>query len=61
MQMAQDDMARIASPSAVFELRLASSDPTCAPQDVRMEFSHDELVSFFTKLERIQTQIDALT
>ncbi|XP_069818784.1 COMM domain-containing protein 10 isoform X1 [Dendropsophus ebraccatus] len=71
LQMAQSTQAKMKSPKAVLELGVSTEDtkiPTnaeaIAPHNLEkifVEFSHQELLEFYNKLETIQAQLDSLT
>ena len=63
MTVGQSDLARTQEPTAIFELSL--KHPTIANlvpkiEKLPLEFSHQELYSFFADIERIQQQLDGL-
>ncbi|XP_015910527.1 COMM domain-containing protein 10 [Parasteatoda tepidariorum] len=57
LQMANSSMSKLKVPIGLMELTLASNEGS---EKLQMEFSHDELYSFYNQLEVIQTQLDAL-
>ncbi|KAE8291833.1 COMM domain-containing protein 10 [Larimichthys crocea] len=60
LQMAQSSQARLKSPSAVLQLGLCSEDSE-VPENVFVDFNHQELLEFYNKLEIVQGQLDSLT
>lgn len=60
LQMAQSSQAKLKTPSAVLQLGLRSEDSE-ARENVFVEFSHEELLEFYNKLEVVQGQLDSLT
>lgn len=60
LQMSQASVAKLVQPKAVFELK-ASSRANQDPEKIVLEFNHEELYNFYNQLERIQTQLDALS
>lgn len=60
LQLASDLKTKQKSPNALFEFNLGDSTGA-KEQSVQIEFSKDQLYDFFTKLETIQKQIDALS
>ncbi|XDV49716.1 hypothetical protein PO909_018914 [Leuciscus waleckii] len=57
--MARSDQSRLKEPHAVINLGLRSEDERL--RDVCVEFNHQDLLEFYTQMERIQTQLDSLT
>jgi len=55
--LAQSSLSKLKTPTGLVELTLDSND---GPEKLQMEFSHQELYSFYNKLEVIQSQLDAL-
>ena len=47
-------------PRAIFQLSLAETPDADAGESLAMEFSADELSSFFFQLEEVQKQLDKL-
>ncbi|XP_066567399.1 COMM domain-containing protein 10 [Amia ocellicauda] len=60
LQMAQSTQAKMKSPHAVLELGVKNEDSENT-EKVFVEFSHEELLEFYNKLEIIQAQLDSLT
>ncbi|XP_061135434.1 COMM domain-containing protein 10 isoform X1 [Syngnathus typhle] len=60
LQMAQTSQARLKSPNAVLQLGLHNEDSQ-VPENVFVEFNHQELLEFYNKLEIVQGQLDSLT
>ncbi|XP_017267646.1 COMM domain-containing protein 10 [Kryptolebias marmoratus] len=60
LQMAQSSQARLKAPSAVLQLGIRSEDSE-APENVFVEFNHQQLLEFYNKLEIVQGQLDSLT
>ncbi|XP_061117316.1 COMM domain-containing protein 10 [Conger conger] len=60
LQMAQSTQAKLKSPHAVLELGVAGEEDQNA-EKLFVEFSHQELLEFYSKLETIQEQLDSLT
>ncbi|KAM6954723.1 COMM domain-containing protein 10 [Aplochiton taeniatus] len=60
LQMASSGQAKLKNPSAVLELGLKNQDSE-TQEKVFVEFSHQELLDFYNKLEMVQGQLDSLT
>ncbi|XP_059910497.1 COMM domain-containing protein 10 isoform X1 [Gadus macrocephalus] len=60
LQMAQSSQAKLKDPSAVLQLGLRAEDSE-AQENIFVEFSHQELLEFYNKLEIVQGQLDSLT
>ncbi|XP_029916959.1 COMM domain-containing protein 10 isoform X1 [Myripristis murdjan] len=60
LQMAQSSQAKLKAPSAVLQLGLRKEDSE-VQENVFVEFSHQELLEFYNKLEIVQGQLDSLT
>ncbi|XP_030049372.1 COMM domain-containing protein 10 isoform X2 [Microcaecilia unicolor] len=60
LQMAQSTQAKMKSPRAVLKLGISNEDSKNL-ENVFVEFSHEELLEFYNKLETIQAQLDSLT
>ncbi|XP_035236051.1 COMM domain-containing protein 10 [Anguilla anguilla] len=60
LQMAQSSQAKLKSPHAVLELGIGGEEAENA-EKLFVEFSHQELLQFYNKLETIQGQLDSLT
>ncbi|KAJ8380978.1 hypothetical protein SKAU_G00017560 [Synaphobranchus kaupii] len=60
LQMAQSTRAKLKSPHAVLELGIGSEEAENTDK-LFVEFSHQELLEFYNKLETIQAQLDSLT
>ncbi|KXJ11894.1 COMM domain-containing protein 10 [Exaiptasia diaphana] len=58
LQMAQANKAKMKVPNALFEFQLSSSGEKS--EKLQMEFTHEELYAFYSQLETIQSQLDAL-
>ncbi|XP_053480975.1 COMM domain-containing protein 10 isoform X1 [Ictalurus furcatus] len=61
LQMGQSSQAKQKEPHAVLDLGVREEDELEHLQKVHVEFSHQELLEFYNKLEIIQTQLDSLT
>jgi hypothetical protein len=62
LQVAQKNQSNIKLPDAVLELRLKdATSGSDQANNIRMEFSHLELYSFYNQLEAIQSQLDSLS
>ncbi|XP_066500617.1 COMM domain-containing protein 10 [Hoplias malabaricus] len=61
LQMGQSSQAKLKSPHAVLDLGVREEDKSEHLQNVFVEFSHQELLEFYNKLETIQAQLDSLT
>ncbi|XP_017324351.1 COMM domain-containing protein 10 [Ictalurus punctatus] len=61
LQMGQSSQAKQKEPHAVLDLGVREEDELEHLQKVHVEFSHQELLEFYNKLEMIQTQLDSLT
>eukprot|EP00011_Vannellida_sp_DIVA3-517-6-12_P008479 CAMPEP_0114622306 /NCGR_PEP_ID=MMETSP0168-20121206/9672_1 /TAXON_ID=95228 ORGANISM="Vannella sp., Strain DIVA3 517/6/12" /NCGR_SAMPLE_ID=MMETSP0168 /ASSEMBLY_ACC=CAM_ASM_000044 /LENGTH=207 /DNA_ID=CAMNT_0001833523 /DNA_START=35 /DNA_END=658 /DNA_ORIENTATION=+ len=66
LDMAQGSLSRLKDPSAIFELTLRSTEASSEgkedkPTHVKMQFDHEQLVSFYNNLETIQKQLDQLS
>ncbi|XP_077989449.1 COMM domain-containing protein 10-like [Glandiceps talaboti] len=59
LQMAQANMAKMKSPNAMFTLGVTTDDGS--KEQVKVEFSHDQLYDFYDKLETIQGQLDSIS
>ncbi|CAB4028584.1 Hypothetical predicted protein [Paramuricea clavata] len=57
LQMAESSKSNLKTPSAVVELGLKGSKES---ENVCLEFTHEELYSFYDQLEKIKSQLDAL-
>jgi hypothetical protein len=55
MQMGQRHRAKLSEPSAVLDLAFTDGDT------VAMEFTHQELLDLFVKLDTVQGQLDSLS
>lgn len=60
LQMAQKNTAKMKLPNALFELNLASGSQG-VKEKIHLEFTHEELYSFYNQLETIQSQLDSLS
>ncbi|XP_062310939.1 COMM domain-containing protein 10 [Osmerus eperlanus] len=60
LQMAQSRQAKLKAPHVILELGL-STEASEGVEKVFVEFSHQELLDFYNKLETVQTQLDSLT
>ncbi|KAL5482030.1 hypothetical protein EMCRGX_G022310 [Ephydatia muelleri] len=58
LQMAQASKSRLKVPNALFEFVVNGDEEK---DKIHVEFSHEELYDFYTKLECIQQQLDSLT
>lgn len=61
LQMGQSSQAKLKAPHAVLDLGIREEDESEHLQNVFVEFSHQELLEFYNKLETIQAQLDSLT
>ncbi|XP_060738174.1 COMM domain-containing protein 10 [Tachysurus vachellii] len=61
LQMGQSSQAKQKEPHAVLDLGIREEDDSEHLQKVHVEFSHQELLEFYNKLETIQAQLDSLT
>ncbi|XP_007260844.3 COMM domain-containing protein 10 [Astyanax mexicanus] len=61
LQMGQSSQAKLKAPHAVLDLGVREEDESEHLQNVFVEFSHQELLEFYNKLETIQAQLDSLT
>lgn len=60
LQMAQSSKVKMKVPNAMFELGI--TDENCDEKEkIKMEFTHEELYTFYNQLETIQKQIDSLS
>jgi len=59
LNLASDFKTKQKHPTALFEFNV-SSDLNKEDQSIQVEFNKEQLFDFFTKLEQIQEQIDAL-
>ena len=57
LQIAESSKSKVKTPSAVVELGLKGSKES---ENICLEFTHDELYSFYDQLEKIKSQLDAL-
>mmetsp|Transcript_21330 Transcript_21330/g.35935 ORF Transcript_21330/g.35935 Transcript_21330/m.35935 type:complete len:200 (+) Transcript_21330:114-713(+) len=62
VMVGESNLTRLQEPTAIFEFTTTnpSSGPT-ATEKTSIEFSHPELSSFFSQLERVQQQLDGLS
>ncbi|KAI0208419.1 COMM domain-containing protein 10 [Lamellibrachia satsuma] len=60
LQMGQATQSKMKLPNAMFELTV-KDDNTQVKDKVRMEFTHEELYTFYNQLETIQAQLDTLS
>ncbi|XP_034026525.1 COMM domain-containing protein 10 [Thalassophryne amazonica] len=60
LQMAKSSQHRLKAPSAVLQLGL-HNEHSESQENVFVEFSHQELLDFYNKLEIVQSQLDSLT
>ncbi|XP_076859612.1 COMM domain-containing protein 10 [Brachyhypopomus gauderio] len=58
LQMARSSQAKLKAPHALLDLGVRDEDKS---ENIFVEFSHQELLEFYNKLERIQAQLDSLT
>mmetsp|Transcript_2865 Transcript_2865/g.6982 ORF Transcript_2865/g.6982 Transcript_2865/m.6982 type:complete len:213 (-) Transcript_2865:33-671(-) len=58
LQLSQSSLARVKTPSAIFQLEVAHESGT---EKVRMELDHDDLFAFYDRLNVIQKQLDDLS
>ncbi|KAK6312764.1 COMM domain-containing protein 10 [Coregonus clupeaformis] len=61
LQMAKSTQAKLKEPHAVLELGVRNEDSESVVENVFVEFSHQELLQFYNKLEMVQAQLDSLT
>ena len=59
-QVAQQSKRFMYDPKAIFSLSLADEVGSDAVEHCTMEFSSDELSSFFRQIETVQKQLDQL-
>ncbi|XP_063433284.1 COMM domain-containing protein 10-like [Mytilus trossulus] len=60
LQMAQSNKAKMKMPNAMFEFNVTDENTT-AKENIKVEFTHDELYMFYNQLETIQKQLDCLS
>ncbi|GFS02930.1 COMM domain-containing protein 10-like [Elysia marginata] len=60
LQMAQASQSKVKRPNALFQLGVRS-DSTGKKDNIRLEFTHEELYDFYNQLETIQKQLDSLS
>ncbi|KAL4660871.1 COMM domain-containing protein 10 [Arapaima gigas] len=60
LQMGHSTLAKLKAPSAVLEFGV-SNENSEAPEKLFVQFSHQELLEFYNKLEVVQAQLDSLT
>merc|ERR1711974_83485 len=60
LAMAQNDLSSISKPTSIFSFSLKDQDKK-ETDALSIEFSHEELLSFYDKIEVIQSQLDALS
>jgi len=58
--MAQDVQSKMKMPNALFQLAV-KDDSSGATENIKIEFTHDELYEFYNKLETIQRQLDSIS
>ena len=62
LQLGQSFQSRQKIPNAIFQLDLSDeSKPTGEKEEVTVEFSREELYSFYEELEKMQEQLDSLS
>ncbi|CAL1546731.1 unnamed protein product [Lymnaea stagnalis] len=60
LQLAQSSQSKMKVPNALFQLGIRHED-TGTTENVRLEFTHEELYQFYNQLETIQSQLDSLS
>ncbi|RUS74080.1 hypothetical protein EGW08_018158 [Elysia chlorotica] len=60
LQMAQASQSKVKRPNALFQLGVRN-DSTGKKENIRLEFTHEELYEFYNQLETIQKQLDSLS
>ncbi|CAG2236885.1 COMMD10 [Mytilus edulis] len=60
LQMAQSNKAKMKMPNAMFEFNVTDENTT-EKENIKVEFTHDELYMFYNQLETIQKQLDCLS
>ncbi|KAK7008739.1 COMM domain-containing protein 10 [Biomphalaria glabrata] len=60
LQMAQTTLSKMKLPNALFQLGIRN-DTTGLKENIRVEFTHEELYEFYNQLEVIQSQLDSLS
>uniref|UniRef100_A0AAY4DQJ3 COMM domain-containing protein n=2 Tax=Denticeps clupeoides TaxID=299321 RepID=A0AAY4DQJ3_9TELE len=60
LELGQSSQAKLKAPHAVLQLGISGDDAE-GQENVFVEFSHQELLDFYNKLETIQAQLDSLT
>eukprot|EP00051_Salpingoeca_urceolata_P028378 m.486529 g.486529 ORF g.486529 m.486529 type:complete len:202 (-) comp24473_c0_seq1:38-643(-) len=60
VQVADSSRTKLAQPTAAFEFGLAKGAEG-PPQNVHVEFTHQELFEFYNQLETVQAQLDQLS
>ncbi|XP_071166458.1 COMM domain-containing protein 10-like [Mytilus edulis] len=60
LQMAQSNKAKMKMPNAMFEFNVTDENTT-EKENIKVEFTHDELYMFYKQLETIQKQLDCLS
>ncbi|XP_060787876.1 COMM domain-containing protein 10 isoform X2 [Neoarius graeffei] len=61
LQMGQSSQAKQKEPHAVLDLGVREEEQSEHLQKIPVEFTHQELLEFYNKLEMIQAQLDSLT
>lgn len=61
MVMHESDLSRQQDPVGIFEFKIGDPVNTKGDQTLQLEFNHSELYSFFSDLDRLQQQLDALS
>ncbi|KAK3799074.1 hypothetical protein RRG08_051355 [Elysia crispata] len=60
LQMAQASQSKVKRPNALFQLSVRD-DSSGKKENIRLEFTHEELYEFYNQLETIQKQLDSLS
>jgi len=60
IQLSQDSRTEVKNTTALFHLNLLNNS-TQKGEKIDLEFTHEELLAFYEKLEVLQTQLDALS
>lgn len=60
IQLSQDSRTEVKNTTALFHLNLLNNSSQKG-EKIDLEFTHEELLAFYEKLEVLQTQLDALS
>lgn len=60
LQMAQASQSKVKRPNALFQLGVRN-ESSGKKENIRLEFTHEELYDFYNQLETIQQQLDSLS